>query len=73
MERYKSKMESRMEVNDMSKLNVDIILLNEYCQYDLQPCDVVSNNEHCLEGKCSRFDPDLNKIWHKEVQKTGDL
>jgi hypothetical protein len=57
----------------MSKLYVDIILLNDYCQYDLRPCEVVSNDKHCLEDKCSRFDPDLNKIWHKEVRETGDL
>ena len=57
----------------MSKLYVDIILLNDYCQYDLRPCEVVSNDKHCLEDKCSSFDPDLNKIWHKEVRETGDL
>jgi hypothetical protein len=32
-------------------MNIEVIYLNDYCQYDLLPC----NKSKCLEEDCPRF------------------
>jgi len=41
----------------------DVILINDYCQYDLNLCGV----ERCLEDKCPRFPGKTSSLYFPEI------